>query len=212
MNSTMMFSGHYIDWRRVRIKKIIKIFGKGYFKNKTLLELGCGFGHIGLFFQAMGAKVLFSDGRGSHLAVVRQSSAMTTARIDQDEPWSLNKQFDIIFHMGVLYHLENWQQDLECALNHSNLIVLESEVANRSHSEFSLTRIESNAYDQALHGFACRVSASNIEKELTNLGASFIRYDDKDLNSGNHTYDWKINNEGPAWEHAIFRRFWIVRR
>ena len=206
------FSGHYIGWRESRINKIIKLFGKEYFKNKTLLELGCGFGHIGLFFQSLGAKVLFSDGRKKNLDVIRHSNKADTICIDQDEPWKLKRKFDVILHMGVLYHLENWQQDLECALNHSNLIVLESEVANRSDPNFSLTRLEPKSYDQALNGLACRVSASNIEKELTNLGASFERYDDKDLNSGLHTYDWKVNDKGPVWEPAIFRRFWIVRR
>ena len=205
------FSGHYIDWRKARINKILKLFGKEYFKNKTLLELGCGFGHIGLFFQSLGAKVVFSDGRKNNLGIMRQSNRVDTVCIDQDEPWNLKRKFDVVLHMGVLYHLENWQQDLRCALNHSNLIILESEVANRSDSSFTLKRWEAG-YDQSIHRCACRVSASNIEKELTNLGASFERYDDADLNSGPHAYDWRVNNKGPAWKHSVFRRFWIVKR
>lgn len=206
------FAGHYIGWREARINKIIKLFGEEYFKNKTLLELGCGFGDIGLFFQSLGADVLLSDGRKKHLEIVRKLNNVATICIDQDELWNLRKRFDVILHMGVLYHLENWQQDLECTLNHGNLVVLESEVANRSDPDFSLNRLEVRSYDQALNGVAYRVSASNIEKELTNLGASFERYDDKDLNSGMHTYNWKVNDKGPVWEPAVFRRFWIVKR
>ena len=208
------FAGHYIDWRKARINKIIQIFGKEYFDNKTLFELGCGFGDIGLYFQELGSDVLFADGRGEHLAKIKErhrDKIINTVRVDQDRHWNLKRQFDVILHMGVLYHLEHWHRDLKCALDHSNLIILESEVANRSYSNFSFKRWEVG-YDQAIHKVACRVSASNIEKELTKLGASFERYDDEDLNSGEHAYNWKVNHKLPIWEPARFRRFWVVKR
>jgi len=208
------FAGHYHGWRITRINKIIQIFGEEYFDNKTLLELGCGFGDIGLYFEGLGSDVLFADGRGQHLAKIKERHRDKTINIvciDQDRRWNLKRRFDVILHMGVLYHLQHWRRDLKCALDHSDLIILESEVANSSNPRFSLKRSEFG-YDQALHKVACRVSASNIEKELTNLGASFERYDDEDLNSGLHIYDWKVNRKLPIWEPARFRRFWIVKK
>jgi hypothetical protein len=35
------FEQHYVEWREKRIAKIEKIFGQDFFKNKTILEVGC---------------------------------------------------------------------------------------------------------------------------------------------------------------------------
>jgi len=216
------FMGHYVGWRTTRINKIIELFGKEFFDGKTLLELGCGYGDIGMFFQSLGAKITLAEGRQEHVdEIKRRHKNIEVICLDQNKPWDLNRKFDIIIHSGVLYHLEHWKKDLECVLNHSNLLILESEVANRSSDKFELLHIE-QGHDQAISGQAIRTSAAYIEKELTKLGATFIRYDDSDLNYTDnskkrkkgyvwHMYDWKVDNNGREWFRGQ-RRFWVVRK
>lgn len=208
----MIFSGHYDAWREARINKILSIFGKDYFKDKTLLELGCGLGDIGRYFQTLGARVTFAEGRLEHVKEMKKRYNIDAIELDQDVEWDLNKKFDVVLHTGVLYHLLNWKTDLKCTLAHGDVVILETEVANRTDKNFVYSHREnSKAYDQSLHGPAVKIPAAAIEHELSKQGAEFKRYDDSDLNAGDHTYDWIVDDAGPAWKPARYRRFWVVQ-
>jgi len=210
-----MFDGHYDQWRINRIAKIESIFGKEFFKDKTLLELGAGHGHIGNYFKTLGAKVVFAEGREEHVKTIQSKNPNDQViHLNQEFAWDLKRRFDIIIHWGVLYHLNNWQQDLQCTLKHSNLVFLESEVCDSDDKNAEIKLPSSNRYDQELGEFATRPSAANVEENITKNGFSFIRYDDNDLNSyseyDKHLYDWKVENS-LKWEHGL-RRFWVVNK
>lgn len=51
-----MFSDHYNNWTNSRINGINKYIGSEYFAGKRLLELGCGYAHIGNKFHEMHEK------------------------------------------------------------------------------------------------------------------------------------------------------------
>jgi SAM-dependent methyltransferase len=207
----MLFEDHYVDWRKTRIEKIKKLYPSEFFKDKTILELGCGLGHIGNEFQQLGAIVTFADGRKKHVLSLREKfPEAEILHLDQDFLWNLNKKFDIIIHWGVLYHLDNWQQDLLCALTHSNLIFLETEVCDSDDSNFEIKVLEHGGWDQSRNGTGSRPSAAMIENQLFLLGASFNRYDDSSINSDFHIYDWEVKNTN-EWKHGL-RRFWIVTK
>lgn len=205
-----MFTGHYKHWQQTRIEKIVSIFGKEFFNSKTILELACGHGDIGKYFQSIGAIVTFADGRQEHLNKIKKSDPLaTTILLDQDNEWDLKTKFDIIIHWGVLYHLNNWKQDLQCAIKHSDLIFLETESCDSDNPDFELKLTESG-YDQALNGTGTRPSAAMIETYLSLLGVEYQRYDDSDLNSSFHKYDWKVNNTNKL--RGGHRRFWIIKK
>lgn len=203
------FSGHYLDWRAKRLTKLVSIFGEDYFKGKDILELGCGEGEFGENFINFGGDVTFCDGRQEHLVRLKNRLPnSTTHLIDQDAPWELGRKFDFIIHTGVLYHLSNWKQDLLCTLNHAPLIFLETIVPNNGADDYEQTLKENDKkFDQALNGQSIRPSADYIEKFLSEQGARFRRYDDADLNSGVHEYDWAVGQRGNP--HG-YRRFWII--
>jgi len=208
------FRTHYISWRKTRINKIIEIFGEEYFKGKTLLELACGHGSIGREFEKMGAIVTYAEGRQKHLdRVKKRYPKAKTILLDQDAPWNLNEKFDIILHMGVLYHLENWKEDLTRTLEHSNLVILESQVID-SLSDTHEIRIDEydRGDDQALYGIAIKTSSLYIEKHLKSLNATFVRYDDKNLNSPPHIYDWISTRKNRNRCMMSGRRFWVIRK
>ena len=211
-----LFTGHYEHWRDARIQKIVSIFGEEFFKNKTILELGCGWGDIGLQFRKLGANVTFAEGREEHLPHIKEHSPDSEIiQLDQDKKWNLEKKFDLIIHMGVLYHLTNWKQDLISALSHTNKMILETVVANDSSNSFEYTNRE-EGWDQSIHKTSIRPSAAYIEKALTELGFKFTRFDDSDINSHKHRYDWKVDNKAGRGERgqngANYRRFWLIEK
>ena len=55
-----IFGGWFNDWRRVRVNKLEEVLGTDW-NGKDVLELGAGFGNIGLYFKEKGAEVVFAD-------------------------------------------------------------------------------------------------------------------------------------------------------
>jgi len=211
-----MFLDHYIDWRIKRVNFIEKLYGKQFFKDKTILELGCGHGHIGRYLQnQLGAKVTFADGRQGHLDTLKEVMPNAeTICFDQNNPWDLNRTFDIVLHWGVLYHLDNWKQDLESTSKHGNLIFLESEVCDSEDPEFEIKLEQVDGYDQDLGKFSTRMSSAAVEEKLIDLEFLYNRFDNTDLNSDFHCYDWAcdINTNKPAHYTKGHRRFWIAEK
>lgn len=219
----------YEDWYKKRLAKIVNIFGKEWFQQKQVLELGACCGDFGIELLKLGSNVCFIDAREQNINEIKhrlQSYSFNpdVIELDQNYPYNLEKKFDLVLHLGTLYHIEKWQQDLESALSHSNVMILESKVNPIEGAEDSYVNEE-----WFLGTFNCLspiFTQESVEKKLTNMGCKFIRFDDPNLNSGgwlingvftNHIYDWTYNqvqkgmydtSEGPHSYH--FRRFWLV--
>jgi 2-polyprenyl-3-methyl-5-hydroxy-6-metoxy-1,4-benzoquinol methylase len=177
------FGGIYNEWRIKRVKKLEQTFGSEWFNGKKILELGCGYGNIGTYFQNLGSDVTFADSRKECLAGTRKRNP--TAKIlllDQDTNWSVPEKYDLIIHFGVLCHLENWQQDLSNTIKNANYVALESAI-NKFVNDVSF-KIEYTHYIHEYHGpfneTGSLPSVSLIEKQI---GLNqFTRYDDAQLN------------------------------
>lgn len=216
---TNNFKNHYIEWRKKRIKKIENIFGVEFFNNKTILEVGCGYGDIGNHFINLGASVDFTEGREEHLSYIKEKNPNSNVfHIDHNNVWNLNKNYDVIIHFGLLYHLTNWQQDLECAFKHSNIIILESEILDSLKPFNEYYARDGGGYDQALPTckFAIRPTADYVEHIITKNNLSFVRYDDEDLDSSPHIYSWEVkgihDENGGYIGYGPTRRFWVIRK
>jgi len=206
------FVGHYHDWRKTRIKKLISILGHDFFKEATILELGCGYGHIGRhFIDTYNSDVTFCEGSSrNEKGFKKVNPDKELIILDQDKSYNLKKKFDLVIHWGVLYHLKNWKKDLRCCLKHSNLISLETETLDSDVLKDKLEKQENPVNDQAVNGIGVRVPAIVIEKYLESLGCTYTRYDDVNLNSVSHRYDWEVKNSKKTGSQ--FRRFWIVKK
>lgn len=217
-----MFAGGYNTFRINRVRKLRKIFGDEWFKGKKILEVGCAFGNIGLFFKSLGADVTFAEGRKEHLNVVRSKDPKARLLVlDQDKDWSLKEHYDLIIHFSVLYNLENWQRDLLSSIKFADYVALETAVANTTQN-FEL-KIKENIYggQGSVHGIGTMVSASTIEKVISSSGAQYTRYDDADLNDKKSFFDWQAQdvdlmpiakNITQFRDPKIYggRRFWII--
>jgi hypothetical protein len=208
---TKLFEDHYTEWQNNRIKKIINIFGKDYFKDKSLLELGAGYGHIGIHFCSLGARVTLAEGKQEHVDVMKhrhKNVAEQIIQLNQDQKWSLGKKYDLVIHMGVSYHLENWVDDLECALAHTDNIIFET-VVNYKSTGILQTTENPLKYDDGLNSIGSQPPQEAIEDVFTKNHFAFIRYDDADLSTWKHQYDW-IN--APKSPTTAARRFWYAHR
>lgn len=198
------------EWNDARTKKLISILGTEWFPGKRILEVGCGHGDNGKVLEELGAHLTFTDGRALHIDVLK-SEGYEAFVMDQDAPWTIEGTFDLIVHWGVSYHLENWKQDLECALQHTSLLCFETEVRDTEDSAYVETVEEQREhYDQALNGKGSRLSPNHLEAFFTSLGATFVRHDDPALNAGYMNYSWEAKNNSHFSTGQ--RRFWMVSR
>jgi SAM-dependent methyltransferase len=198
------------SWNAARVKKLVSILGEEWFLNKNILEVGCGHGNNGKALISFGAKVTFTDGRQRFVDFLK-AEGFNAYVMDQDKEWSLSGNYDLIIHWGVLYHLDNWKQDLKCALDRAPLLCLESEIHGSPDPLFEKKNDEIDHYDQALNRVGTLVSAKHLENYIESLGATFVRYDDEKLNA--HpvaNYSWK-EEDRPGFQSGQ-RRFWMIRR
>lgn len=207
------FAGHYYEWRRKRVRAIVQRYGGGWFKGARVLELGCGYGDIGVALQVLGADVTFSEGRREHLDVIADRypglSAERLVAYDAEHPWPFTERFDLVINMGLVYHVDTWERSIIGSLRSAPRVVLETEVCDSDDPSLVLKNPEEGP-DQAVSGIGSRPSAPAVEALLRAEGFRFERVDDNRCNAGFHRYDWPVRNTG-GWEHGL-RRFWFAWR
>lgn len=197
------------QWNSNRLGKLYEILGESWFPGKRILEVAAGHGENGKALAAKGASVLFTEGRELFVNFLKKEG-LDAQVLDLDGAWTLDEQFDLIVHWGVLYHLDKWKESLESALEHAPLVCLETIVSESRELTFELKRKE-DGYDQALLGTGTIMSAEYLESHLSSLGATFVRYDDLSLDAnGCANYSWFPGE--PKIDLNWRRRFWMVRK
>ena len=196
------FQGHFIRWREVRINKLISILGKDWFKGKSILELACGYGHIGKSLKELGAIVTQTEGNPEYAKVAE------AIVLDQDKEWDLKREFDLVIHWGILQHLDNWRRDLQTAIRHGRIITLDTECVDFD-DPMAEIKVNENWYDGAMNKIGTRASVAAIEKCIADLGCTFKRYDDSGLDVEYHKYSWKEGEYKNDWKSTL-RRFWMI--
>ncbi len=139
---------------------------------KTVLDVGCGVGHLAKFFLERGCKVVCTDGREKNIQTLRSRFPGLSAHVANVEvdPLARFGTFAIVLCYGILYHLEN---PLAALRNISSvcqeLLLLETMVCD---SPMPLLRLEeeSAASNQALRGLGCRPSPSYVALALERCG------------------------------------------
>jgi hypothetical protein len=206
------FDDHYIDWRFKRIQAIEKYFTKEFFKNKTLIELGAGYGDIGYHFSTLGSKVTCIEGRIDNIKYIQETyKNIDTIHKDLDIEKFEIENVDIIINMGLLYHLKDPIYLLHKSCKYCNYMIIETEVVDSYNPSKIIYWIDKKeGYDQSLHEVGTRISVGMVESILTENNFKFERLEDDSCNSGPHYYDWPIRNSG-EWESGQ-RKLWFCEK
>jgi SAM-dependent methyltransferase len=216
LSTQQRFTGDYEIWRVKRIAKVLELLGPDWdWKGKRVLELGSGFGDIGAFFADAGADVVCVEGRVENLSVAklrhRKLTNIKFVHRNIETGFSDLGRFDVIIHFGLLYHIDNVDENLRACAGMSDRIFLETEVLD-SQDDKKVFVIEEDGkkYDTGLARKTSMISALYIKRIFEERGMAVDVIADGRLNWGPHIYDWKHKNDGSWQQHR--RRFFNVTR
>jgi 2-polyprenyl-3-methyl-5-hydroxy-6-metoxy-1,4-benzoquinol methylase len=175
----------WVEWAEPRCQMIVNYYGPEYFKNKTLLETAAAWGHIGNFFSELGAKVLCTDYSDANLKIINEKFPhLKTENQNLNTPWTLNKTFDIIIHMGVFYHQtkENAERTLREVCKRGRDIIFETSVNHEDDNTLAIpdkAPPKEDLWEPDIESPSARniPSVAYIERILTEEGKRFMRED-----------------------------------
>lgn len=199
------------EWAYNRVQFILDLYGTEFFKGKTLLELGSMWGEMGHYFKKCGAEVTCYEGRKENYEKSLLKFPDLNTKLVNIENIVLENNYDIIFNMGILYHLETVDNLLKQCAKSCRYMILETEVIDSAEDRV-LDLIDAEGYDQAVsvNRLGKRPSAIWVENRLQELGFKYIRHDSTKLDSGPHIYSWKSVEDNSY--HVARRRFWSCEK
>jgi hypothetical protein len=214
-----MHYSFYENHKNKRVSKIIEILGVDWFKDKTILELGACHGDVGIEFTKLGSHVTFADARIENLKEIEDKIQNPDIRIiDQNFAYNLKQRFDLVLHLGTLWHLQFWYNDLYYALSHSDLMILETRVLPIKTNIGLFQKRKVNQY-VGTTDYIPVLTQNDIEKRIVELNHTYTRYDDSSLNINESeenismVYDWDELNHYSANNKSIHhRRLWCIKK
>jgi len=144
---------------------------------KSVLDVGCGIGHLAQFFVKRQCHVTCVDGREENIAALRSRYPGLAAHVANVETDSLARfgQFDIVFCYGLLYHLENPVAGLRnMAQICRELLILETVITDHSEPLVRLLDEPRETANQALAGMGCRPTPAFVAMALNRAGFPYI--------------------------------------
>lgn len=195
---------------------IMDYWGVEFFKDRDVLEVGCGSGAIGGYLANIGADVTWSDAREAHVKYVReQYPGGKTILADMDEGWPFNRKYNFVLHSGLLYHQFNPRDSLIAVCKNCDYLFLETEYYDTDNPSLMLCMIGKGEH-KANHAFnliGCRPSFGMIEMILTECGMEFERLEDTKYDSETFTYADGLQNTYSAemWPKN-FRGMWFCAK
>jgi SAM-dependent methyltransferase len=218
LRNDALFHHSYDEWKMKRISKILALYDIDWFKNRKVLELGCGHGDIGAFLASLGANVLALDGRKQNVNFAklkhRKVSSFKCIQFNLEKEFSEFGHFDVIINFGLLYHLKNVDEHLRCCFKIADDILFETVVCDSTdpHKIFFCDE-DKLIEEEALEGTGCRPSPFYVERLAEESGFEVIRHFSRDLNSGDQfVYDWEHKNDERLGEDFKLRRFWRFKK
>jgi len=169
-------------------------------RGKSVLDVGCGVGHLAGFFEERGARVVCVDARPENIERLRTLYPGREAHVANVECDSLQAlgSFDLVFCYGLLYHLENPIAALrnisECC---GELLLLETVVTDYARPVLQLVDEPRETKNQAVAGFGCRPSPAFVAMALSRIGFPFVYTTQSPPEHVDFVFDW--NNSG-EWQ------------
>lgn len=165
---------------------------------KSVLDVGCGVGHLAQFFAEKGCRVVGVDGRAENIGSLRNRYPGLEAHVaDVEGDLSGLGVFDIVLAYGLLYHLENPVLGLRnIAAVCRELLLLETVVCDHR-LPLVLWDDETKSCSQALRGVGCRPTPAFVTMMLKRVGFPFLYAPAAPPQHSDFQVEWQDNL---AWE------------
>lgn len=145
--------------------------------DKTILEIGCGYGLAGIVAAKLGAKVTFTDFEHDALQFARYNSLQngvstgTYVQMDWSAPCFQNS-FDVILGADVIYEERNWDTIIELLYNllKSNGVAIFSE-PKRKNADGFFKLIRENGFT-----FKKSICSFSLQKKTTRINIIQVKY------------------------------------
>jgi SAM-dependent methyltransferase len=206
----------YVAWRRQRLDALVSLLGEGFLRGRRVLELGGGDGHMTVELLRLGASVVMVEARDVYVDAARArcpEARVVRHDLDRDLPPELaGLTFDLVFHVGLLYHLGDPMASVRWSCSVADELVLETEVVDSFDPAFSVTLDESpGKEDDGVGPRGTRPSPAMVERELEACGFEHRVVPVADLEGSPHRYGWAAVGDGRCGQSQT-RRMWHARR
>jgi SAM-dependent methyltransferase len=144
---------------------------------KSVLDVGCGVGHLSRFFGERDCHVMCVDARPENLARLQSLYPGTRTQVANVEVYPLAGigKFDIVFCYGLIYHSENPIAALRnMAACCQELLLIETVIVDHPRPILELAEESPAINNLAITGFGCRPSQAFMTNALIGVGFSFV--------------------------------------
>jgi SAM-dependent methyltransferase len=154
---------------------------------RTAMDIGCGVGYLSVFLRDLGFDVIAADGREENIQEARQRypEIMFHRANVEDESVQQWGGFDLVFCVGLLYHLENPLLAIRRLHSITNKCLIVESMCLPGDRKCMLLREEPRFNNQSLTDIAFYPSEGCLVKMLYRAGfsvvyrvASFPNFDD----------------------------------
>jgi SAM-dependent methyltransferase len=143
----------------------------------SVLDVGCGVGHLSRFFVERDCHVMCVDARPENLARLQSLYPGTPTQVANVEvdPLAEIGHFDIVFCYGLIYHSENPMAALRnMASCCRELLLIETVIVDHPRPILELAEESPAVNNLAIAGFGCRPSQAFMANALIGVGFSFV--------------------------------------
>jgi len=166
------------------------------FTGKSVIDVGCGVGHLAQFFVNKGCKVLCVDGRAENIASLKLKYPGLEAKVSNaDHALKQFGQFDCVFCYGLLYHLENPLLTMRTLAEACKDVLLLETLVCDAEDPLLFMVDEPKRNNQALQGIGCRPSPSYVAMGLNRSGFRYVYAPKNQPQHEDFQFEWKNNRE-----------------
>lgn len=212
----------YIASRKSQLDVLFASVSPVSLQGKTVLEVGCGHGHLGAELEKLGARVISTDARAENVRqTIRKFPGREAYVCDACSPdMAKFGPVDIVFAIGLLYHLPCPAEFLASCSKIADTLLLESAVMDVLEPEIWF-RKETRFwafYDQSVHSGGCRPSPAWVERELRSNGYNHVidLCSDESKWEGMNApaYTWRVSGTGTGRRFGDpgNRRMWAAAK
>jgi hypothetical protein len=198
---------NYDIWINNRFNVIINAinnqFGDNFLKNKSILELGAGYGDFGYKFYELGMNVTCIEGRNENLEILQKKHPYFISFLGDMDKEVIKEKYDVILHCGLLYHMKNIEKNLENCLQNCDIFILETENIDSTEDSDDIVMVLENGSSKCAASsllnsdctdYSSRTTRKYLEKIFQKNNFKFLLLNSSDSNTSDYIYDWKVTN------------------